>query len=562
MFKLNHRQAGGERMNESPNLPFMQILMEGIQDMVFVVQMDDDNQFRYQFMNSAVLSRFHSQVNPINKTFRELFSQELSDELESQYKKAFVQKEIISFQSVIYDSKGKKHQYTETRLTPIIEQDGSCRYVVGIAKDITEEKKTHKLLEEKHLQQLSLYENNPDAIFTIDLAGFIQNVNEMASQLSGYMKKNLLGSFFFDYIDKEDREDAYSFFKDTFHKPTKSFRFNFLNSENAKIGSLIQFVPIKSSNRILGFFVMVKDMREMDKLADQYIEVEKNFRVIAENVQEVIVLMNDQKECLYISPSSKKMLGLTEDEMRNRFLPINVHPQYKEKVETEFASSIIDGKPYSMQLQLKHRDKGWIWTELTGTPVFNEQHIFRHMVLVIRDITSQKKNEDQLQYFAYHDSLTGLANRRYLQDKLTEMIGRKEKEGINYAVILLDIDDFKSINDTYGHEAGDSVILEFGKRLKEIAPERGLVARLGGDEFIICVEQMERAELEDLVEQIVSSIGAPWEIGGDTHTITTSIGIAVAGEENLSTTEILKMADEAMYEAKNAGKNVYQIYYA
>ena len=159
---------------------------------------------------------------------------------------------------------------------------------------------------------------------------------------------------------------------------------------------------------------------------------------------------------MYVSPSSKEVFGFNNESIGDKPAFFNIHTDDLEVLEQRFNQSVLDGKSYTVQLKAKHVERGWIWTEINGNPVFDEQRNFQHMLMIARDITLQKEKDEQLQYFAYHDSLTGLPNRRYFRTHLSKVIERQEEKGTSFAVILLDIDDFKNINDSYGHEIGDS----------------------------------------------------------------------------------------------------------
>lgn len=181
-------------------------------------------------------------------------------------------------------------------------------------------------------------------------------------------------------------------------------------------------------------------------------------------------------------------------------------------------------------------------------------------MLIARDISLQKENESQLEYFAYHDSLTSLPNRRFFRNQLSEALA-KIKAGLEeFAVVMLDIDNFKYINDTFGHETGDEVIHEFAKRLKYSLDDLDFVARLGGDEFIILLPNIKEIPLIiEKVKRIQKAIKEPWLIEGSLISITSSIGVAHIKEATFTASSLLKMVDDAMYTAKKAGKNMYYI---
>jgi diguanylate cyclase (GGDEF)-like protein/PAS domain S-box-containing protein len=188
--------------------------------------------------------------------------------------------------------------------------------------------------------------------------------------------------------------------------------------------------------------------------------------------------------------------------------------------------------------------------------------VAKHLVVVIDDITDRKKSEQRIAFMAHHDVLTGLANRLSIMDKIEEAVARHRRRGDSFAVLLLDLDRFKHVNDTLGHAVGDALLREIAARLKASLRETDVLARLGGDEFAIVQDrdndQRDAASL--LAERIIKIIAKPFEIEGNEVNIATSIGIALAPEHAISSDSLMKMADLALYRAKSAGRNGYRFF--
>jgi diguanylate cyclase (GGDEF)-like protein/PAS domain S-box-containing protein len=177
------------------------------------------------------------------------------------------------------------------------------------------------------------------------------------------------------------------------------------------------------------------------------------------------------------------------------------------------------------------------------------------------DITSQKKVETELQHLARFDGLTGLPNRGQLRDRLAQALERGDRSGRRIAVMVLDIDHFKQINDSLGHEAGDRVLKEFARRLSGCVRATDLVARLAGDEFVILLEGLhDAAEVRLVANKIIDAMQTPFAIGDVLRPVSTSIGIAVRGPAEPADPDILlRHADESLYAAKRAGRNTWEM---
>ncbi|MCC2110544.1 MAG: EAL domain-containing protein [Hyphomicrobiales bacterium] len=183
------------------------------------------------------------------------------------------------------------------------------------------------------------------------------------------------------------------------------------------------------------------------------------------------------------------------------------------------------------------------------------------LAIAWRRTTVQETSEHDMQYFAHHDPLTGLPNRLHFSEKLADALARSKRHQTRLAVMYLDLDRFKEINDTYGHPAGDELLKSVSQRLRESIREMDTIGRLGGDEFAIIAEDLEDARFAGtLARRICTVLGAQYEIAGHRVTTSTSIGIAIAPEDGVSADILVKNADLALYRAKGEGRNTYRYF--
>ncbi len=180
---------------------------------------------------------------------------------------------------------------------------------------------------------------------------------------------------------------------------------------------------------------------------------------------------------------------------------------------------------------------------------------------VVRDITSRKQTEEKIRQMAYHDSLTGLPNRKLFSDRLSITLAQAQRNQQKVGIAMLDLDKFKDVNDTLGHDAGDLLLQETAKRLSAALRKGDTVARLGGDEFVLILNDLKGSDdVIQVAQKIVDSFRQPFPIGTRQLTVTTSIGIAVYPDDGIDEGNLLKNADIAMYQAKQAGRARFQIY--
>ncbi|MBU8880630.1 diguanylate cyclase [Bacillus sp. FJAT-29790] len=548
-------------------LPFDTALVEVLVDMVFIVKVEEDSTFTYAYFNHVVIEKTNLDQNAIGKRFSAVHDAELSALLNDEYGKVLKTNKSTTYEDSYKSPSGIR--FSKARLTPLFDEKGAYTYIIGVVKDVTNERiaqlesedSWNKLVESKSRYR-SLFENNTDAVFTTDLSGIILSGNTGVEKISGYSLDEMKGRALFQFLDPSDSTSAIKSFQQALEQGSNDYRTIFLGKSGVSISCLVNFTPIEVRDEIVGIYAIVKDLRELEDMSNKLVESEKHFRIIAENAQDVIVLIDDKQEYLYISPSSNQVYGYDSTEYIGKPALWNVHPEDLSRLEQNFMQALREAKTCSLRLRIKHKLNGWLWSELKATPVYDERNKFKHMVMIVRDITLQKKHEEQLEYFAYHDSLTNLPNRRFFTDRLLTELDHFRRKGKSFAVFLLDIDHFKSINDQFGHEIGDCVIEEFGRRLCENTRKDAITARLGGDEFVLLLPEVETEEnVKETAIKILRAMEMPWSIKHTTLDVTASIGISLVSSIEATVSSILKSADLAMYEAKKSGRNSFQLFH-
>jgi diguanylate cyclase (GGDEF)-like protein/PAS domain S-box-containing protein len=293
---------------------------------------------------------------------------------------------------------------------------------------------------------------------------------------------------------------------------------------------------------------------------------EKRFASLVQNASDIVTVIEPDTTIRYASPAALRVLGYEPEELEGTRFANLISPEDKTRVLSFLTTVGEDGHTGLIEFRARSKDGNWVFVETLRTSLLHDPNV-KGIVLNTRDITERKEFEEQLSHQAFHDSVTNLANRALFRDRVTHAIERQQRDHKPVAVLFMDLDDFKTINDSLGHAAGDQLLAEVGERLKSALRAADTAARLGGDEFAILLEDGgEGIQAVDVADRIMQSLEAPFPLEGKEVFVRASIGIAVAedgeSEDNGegAVEEILRNADVAMYMAKENGKGRYQVF--
>jgi diguanylate cyclase (GGDEF)-like protein/PAS domain S-box-containing protein len=285
---------------------------------------------------------------------------------------------------------------------------------------------------------------------------------------------------------------------------------------------------------------------------------EQRLRRMLQHSSDIIAVLDLDLSIRYLSPGAERMLGVAPHHVFGTSWLDAVFPADRGKASELIEASTSD-RPAHAEFRLLAGDGSHRYVDVVATRVI--EHDEPGFVLTCHDVTERRALEQQLSYQAFHDSLTGLANRALFRDRLEHAIARTSRASTRFAVLFIDLDDFKDINDSLGHAAGDSLLRQMTSRLADEVRDEDTVARLGGDEFAILLESIaDDDEVEAVAKRIVQSARVPFEIGKSVISTGLSIGIAVADGTAASAESVMRNADLALYEAKNLGKNRHALF--
>ena len=289
---------------------------------------------------------------------------------------------------------------------------------------------------------------------------------------------------------------------------------------------------------------------------------EENYKhaQLLEQIIDGIIVTDKNNIITYWNKAAQKILGYTKEDMIGK-PPLMLFKEEDLPRREAILQELKAKGYYSTEFQVVAKDGSFVDLEVNSAVLKNQDGEFIGFVSTFKDIREKKEAQQKLQYQAQHDALTGLANRTLFVDRMNQAIKKAKCNETLVALFFIDLDHFKEINDSFGHDIGDQVLLEATKRLQSTIREHDSLARIGGDEFTIIIEDLKKVQdISRFVQNLFEAFQKPFFIYTHKFYITLSVGISIYPQDATTTQDLLKYADTAMYKAKEEGRNGYQFY--
>jgi diguanylate cyclase (GGDEF)-like protein/PAS domain S-box-containing protein len=282
---------------------------------------------------------------------------------------------------------------------------------------------------------------------------------------------------------------------------------------------------------------------------------------ILEHIADLVSVINLRGQYLYLSPSHVNIVGYTPDELIGKSAIHFFHPDDRTELRRKLVACATQGKNQRSTARFRHKDGHWVYLEGHGTPIFNTLHLPEMILVTSRDITEERQLREKIEYLALHDALTQLPNRTLFYDRLSQALKASRRTNQLGGVVMIDLDYFKTINDTYGHLAGDQLLQGTGHRLQEALRKEDTIARFGGDEFVVLIPKLKQAgDLVRIMKKLNQAMHQPCTLNGKDVPITITQGGALFPAHGKDAIHLLHAADIALYAAKAQGRNTHQIF--
>ncbi len=434
----------------------------------------------------------------------------------------------------------------------------------AVATTALERRKAEVALRASEERFRLLVQNSPDAVIVIDELGNFNYASPQIEALLGYTPEQLIGTSSLDLIHPDDADDAAVAIANTVEAAGDRGNGVGLRARHAN-GSYIPIEVTGSSALddpvVGGIIVSVRDMRESIRIAATLEEIEIRFRQVFDHSPIGMVITGLDGKFAKVNAALCDMLGHTAEELAELTTKDLTHPDDLDATLHHFSELLRgDARSFSAEKRFRCRDGRYVWARVSVTAVTDAANKPLYFIGHVENVTERKQIEDRMAYDATHDALTGLPLRTLLLDHLELALAGARRHSTRVAVLFIDLDRFKHVNDSMGHAAGDELLTEVARRLRSAVREIDTPGRFGGDEFVVVCPDL--ADVRDVVliaERIRQLLEEPFQVRGAPVFISASVGIAVADAETDAAT-LLGQADTAAYRAKDRGRNRYEIF--
>ncbi|MDR5897395.1 EAL domain-containing protein [Halomonas vilamensis] len=427
----------------------------------------------------------------------------------------------------------------------------------GLVALAVERAQARRSLQESEQRYRSLLVHHPDAVFSLDLDGRFISANATCGTITGYTPDEMLGRSFVDFIQREDIERLLQHFNAA--KQGHIERYEFVLHDRDGKAHVIAMIntPIIVNDEIEGVYGIGQDVTASRGQQTQLRTLE---RCVEASVNGIVIADARQPDqpIVYANSAFCHMTGYDQHEIIGRNCRFLQGEGSDPKVVSRIQAHVNAQRDIHVTLCNYRKDGTLFWNDLYIAPVRDDAGHVTHFVGVQHDITEHKAFEARLAYHASHDSLTHLPNRSLFEERLIAEFNDSQRRGKQVAVLFVDLDDFKPINDNLGHAVGDKLLIDVAQRLLAAVRPQDTVARLGGDEFVILQPNIDDGtHVMGVVERMLPALAQSYCIEGQELYLTASIGIAMSQPDTLHPQELLQQADMAMYQAKQQGRNAY-----
>jgi len=444
---------------------------------------------------------------------------------------------------------------------------GKSRKELQSANNQLEERvntRTQELLEANQLLQKSeekfrfVSENLQEGLWTTDSEDRMTFCNKRMEEISGVTREDVIGLSIMEDFPEETTQHFLPFYLKAKQqlKPI-SYETNVVTPGKEKTVQAGWLIPKINNGKYDGIVCTIDDISER-------IKSEQEIRLLSKAVEQSpvsIIITDADAKIEYVNSAFEKVTGYGLEEVVGKNPRLLKSGNTPSGIYKELWQTITQGKTKDCELQNRKKNGEIFWENAHFSSVKNSKGIITHYLALKEDITDRKIQEEKILHQAHFDALTDLPNRFLSLDRLSQLLIETERNKKQVAVLFIDLDDFKKVNDSLGHDVGDNLLIKTAGRLSSVIRSGDTVGRLGGDEFIVLLSGLDKAsDAQPIAENLLEKFREPFIIDNRELIITASIGISIFPDDGTDASELLRNADSAMYHSKDLGRNAYSYF--
>jgi diguanylate cyclase (GGDEF)-like protein/PAS domain S-box-containing protein len=459
----------------------------------------------------------------------------------------------------------KSGEIADVLMSAEVVELGGERVMLSNGIDVTDQRRADAAMRETQARFVKIFQSSPVPVVISRLEdGRYLEVNDAWLAWFGYSRDAALATTSTDlgvWMSATDREELVRMVRGGHPVRNLETRLRKRSGEVAEV--LLSAEPIELGGEQC-IVTSVMDITERKLAERQLRESERRFRDFAEAAGEYVWELDVDGRYTYVSRRVEQVLGYAPEELLGR-RPIEFMPAGEAERVRDWLAEVSRNREAFRNFEHRSmsRTGSQVWQLVSGVPILDAEGRFVGLRGTALDVTERKQSEARIAELATRDPLTGLPNRLLLSDRLARGITNAQREGASLAIMFIDLDHFKRVNDTLGHEVGDGLLREVAKRIGGLLRKGDTLARLGGDEFVVVLEGLKTAEdAGQVAQKIINVLSQPFEVAGHTLNTAGSIGIAICPTDGADATTLMRHADTAMYVAKSSGRKNYQFFSA
>jgi diguanylate cyclase (GGDEF)-like protein/PAS domain S-box-containing protein len=442
------------------------------------------------------------------------------------------------------------------------------RSTANIVGEAMTRSRTEQALRKSEARLRQMIATTLDAVITVDRSLSVIEWNRQAEAAFGVLARKALGAPLDQSLFPKRQIALFEAIVGRYRsgKPMRVLRRRFetiaRHASGEEFPVEVTIAPAGTGSDVT-FTAFIRDISDRKRAARELEQREKRFRTIVEKSWSGVVLLDSDLRFSFLGSSTQHLLGYDDRDLLGRSFMEFVHPRELDAAEKVFRNVLaMPNQEASGELRFRHKNGTWVWLEGFSQNLLHESSVGA-IVVNYRDVSQRKETEKQLEYRAYYDSLTGLPNRLLFRDRLVNSLSHARRNRVGLAVMYLDVDHFKLVNDGLGHSFGDALLADIASRLQDSLRASDTISRIGGDEFSILLAEVTNTEaVAGVARKILDSLAEPFRVQGQQLFVTASIGISCYPADGDDAETLLKCADAAMYRSKELGRNQAQLFTA